>query len=165
MWFSLLLEGSVWGIDWRYRWLDHTQQLPRAMPMTELNPFRSISTSGQWILDGYETGHTQDALWSDKGFQWPTEDQNPNRAFSLWLTTLKWQLSCSVMSDSFETPQTSLPGSMEFSMQEYWSGLPFPSLGDLPDPGMEPRSHALHADSVQSESPGKPNFSPGKNPK
>ena len=36
--------------------------------------------------------------------------------------------------------------SMGFSRQEYWSGLPFPSLGDLPDPGIEPRSPALEAD-------------------
>ena len=35
------------------------------------------------------------------------------------------------------------PPSMEFSRQEYWSGLPLPSPGDLPDPGMEPRSPAL----------------------
>ena len=38
------------------------------------------------------------------------------------------------------------PLTMEFSRQEYWSGLPFPSPGDLPDPGMEPRSPALKAD-------------------
>ena len=37
--------------------------------------------------------------------------------------------------------------SVEFSRQEYWSGLPFPSLGDLPDPGIEPGSPALEADS------------------
>ena len=36
---------------------------------------------------------------------------------------------------------------MGFPRQEYWSGLPFPSPGDLPDPGMEPRSPALQADS------------------
>ena len=40
---------------------------------------------------------------------------------------------------------------MGFSKQEYWSGLPFPSSGDLPDPGMEPRSPALQADSLLSE--------------
>ena len=45
---------------------------------------------------------------------------------------------------------------MEFSRQEYWSGLPFPSPGDLPDPGIEPRSPALQADSLPSEPPGKP---------
>ena len=43
---------------------------------------------------------------------------------------------------------------MEFSRQEYWSGLPFPSPGDLPDPGIEPRSLALRADALLSELPG-----------
>ena len=49
------------------------------------------------------------------------------------------------------------PLSMGFSRQECWNGLPFPSPGDLPDPGLEPRSHTLQADSLLSESPGKPN--------
>ena len=44
---------------------------------------------------------------------------------------------------------------MGFSRQEYWRGLPFPSPGDLPDPGIEPRSAALQADSLPSEPPGK----------
>ena len=48
------------------------------------------------------------------------------------------------------------PPSMEFPRQEYWSGLPFPSLGDLPDPGIKPRSPALKADTLPSEPPGKP---------
>ena len=48
------------------------------------------------------------------------------------------------------------PRSMGFSREEYWSGLPFPSPGDLPDPGIEPRSPALQADSLPSEPPGKP---------
>ena len=42
-----------------------------------------------------------------------------------------------------------------FSRQEYWSGLPFPSLGHLPDPGIEPGSPALQADALPSEPPGK----------
>ena len=46
--------------------------------------------------------------------------------------------------------------SMEFSRPEYWSGEPFPSPGDLPNPGSEPRSPALRADSVPAEPPGKP---------
>ena len=46
--------------------------------------------------------------------------------------------------------------SMEFSRQEYWSGLPFPSPGDLPNPGIEPGSPALQADSLPSEPQGKP---------
>ena len=48
------------------------------------------------------------------------------------------------------------PLSTGFSWQEYWSGLPFFSPGDLPDPGIEPRSPALQADSLPSEPPGKP---------
>ena len=48
------------------------------------------------------------------------------------------------------------PLSMGFSKQEYCSGLPFPSLEDLPYPGMEPGSPALQADSSQTEPPGKP---------
>ena len=45
---------------------------------------------------------------------------------------------------------------MEFSRQEYWSGLPFPSPEDLPNPGIEPGSPALQADALLSEPPGKP---------
>ena len=45
---------------------------------------------------------------------------------------------------------------MGFSRQEYWSGLTSPSPGDLPDPGIEPGSLALQADSLPSEPPGKP---------
>ena len=48
------------------------------------------------------------------------------------------------------------PLSMKFSRQEYWSRLPFPTPGDLPDPRIEPRSHALQADSLLSEAPRKP---------
>ena len=46
--------------------------------------------------------------------------------------------------------------SMEFSRQEYWSGLPFLSPGDLPDPGIEPRSPVLQVDSILSEPLGSP---------
>ena len=48
---------------------------------------------------------------------------------------------------------------MGLSRQEYWSGLPFPSPGDLPDPGIEPWSPALQADALTSEPPGKPHAS------
>ena len=47
------------------------------------------------------------------------------------------------------------PPSMGFSRQEYWSGLPFPSAGDLPDPGFEPGSPVLQADALPCEQPGK----------
>ena len=59
----------------------------------------------------------------------------------------------------FATPWTvahQAPLSMGFPRQEYWSGLPFPSIGDLPDLGIEPGSPELQADSLPSEPPGKP---------
>ena len=55
------------------------------------------------------------------------------------------------------TPRTvayQAPPSMGFSRQEYQSGLPFPSLGDIPNPGIEPGTPALQADALPSESPG-----------
>ena len=58
----------------------------------------------------------------------------------------------------FATPWTAAyqaPPSMGFSRQECWSGLPFPSPGDLPDPGIELRSPALQAEALLSEPPGK----------
>ena len=59
----------------------------------------------------------------------------------------------------FATPWTvayKAPLSMEFSRQEYWSGLPFPSPGDHPDPGIEPGFPTLQADTLPSEPPGQP---------
>ena len=87
---------------------------------------------------------------------------------NIYLVLIMWQglrfcgkveesesVSCLVMSNSFGTPWTTAhqaPLSMEFSRQEYWSGLPSP--GDLPNPGIEPRSSALQEDSLLSEPPG-----------
>ena len=65
------------------------------------------------------------------------------------------QLSCVRL---FVTPWTiayHAPPSMGFSRQEYWSGLPFPSPGDLLNPGIKPGSPALQADTLPSEPPGK----------
>ena len=59
----------------------------------------------------------------------------------------------------FATPWTvayQAPPLMRFSTQECWSGLPFPSPEDLPNPGIEPWSPALQADALPSEPPGKP---------
>ena len=64
----------------------------------------------------------------------------------------------------FATPWTithQVPPSMEFSRQEYWSGLPFPSPGDLLDPGIKPRSPNLQADSLPLSHLGNPQISLG----
>ena len=65
----------------------------------------------------------------------------------VWLFATPW----------VQTPGYNLPGSssMDFSRQEYWSGLPFPSPGDLPNPGIEPGSPVLQADSFTTEPWGK----------
>ena len=69
-----------------------------------------------------------------------------------------WWFSCKSCL-TLATPWTvahQAPLSVGFSRQEYWSGLPFPSPGDLPDPGIKPRSPVLQADSLQTELRGKP---------
>ena len=86
---------------------------------------------------------------------WPlllTSEFPPTYWFTLKLKLLITQ-SCPTLSDPMDC---SPPGSsdMEFSRQEYWSGLPFPSPGDLPNPGIEPRSPTLQADSLLIEPPG-----------
>ena len=67
----------------------------------------------------------------------------------------------SVMSNSFVTPWSiacQAPLSMGFPRQEYWSGLPFLSPGDLPDSGLEPGTPALQADSLPLSHQGSPDI-------
>ena len=95
--------------------------------------------------------------------------------FTSWVTreaqtenylTAATELTCVVLLNQlcltlFETPWTvarQVTLSMEFSRQEYWSGLPFAPPGYLPDPGMEPRSPTLQADSLLSQPPGNPKW-------
>ena len=82
--------------------------------------------------------------------------RGPVTCLKVWLLLL---FSCWVLSNSFVTPwivahQSPLP--MEFLKQEYWRGLPFPSPGDFPDPGIEPVSPALAGRFFTTEPPGKP---------
>ena len=80
---------------------------------------------------------------------------------SNWITKLEIIVKVKSLSRVwlFSTPWTvayQAPPSMGFSRQEYWSGLPFPSPGDLPDPGIEPGSPEFQANALTSEPPGKP---------
>ena len=75
-----------------------------------------------------------------------------------------WLFSCKVVSDSFVTPWTvALHAllSIGFPKQEYWSGLPFSSPGDLPNPGIKPWSPALAGILFATKPPGKPTFTGG----
>ena len=89
---------------------------------------------------------------------------HPLRVFSIWVTNLSWSSldwECGLMKSEItqlcptlcDPMDCSLP-SMGFSRQEYWSGLPFPSPGDLPNPGIEPRSPVLQADTLPPEPSG-----------
>ena len=62
--------------------------------------------------------------------------------------------SCPTVCDLLDFVAHQAPLSMEFSMQEYWSLQPFSSPGDLPNPGIEPKSPALQVNSLPSEPPG-----------
>ena len=62
--------------------------------------------------------------------------------------------SCPTLCDPVNVVRQ-VPLSMGVSRQEYWNGLPFPSPGNLPDPGIEPGSPALQADSLPTEPQGK----------
>ena len=59
--------------------------------------------------------------------------------------------------DPMDSSLHQAPLSVEFSRQEYWGGLPFPSPGNVPNPGIEPRSLTLLTDALPSEPPGKSN--------
>ena len=76
---------------------------------------------------------------------------------ALQICHLKWKLLSHVqLSETLWTRQ--VPLSMGFSRQEYWSRLPFPSPGDIPNPGTKPTSPTLQADSLPSVPPGKPKW-------
>ena len=78
-------------------------------------------------------------------------------SLSLSLSLSEVAQSCPTLATPW-TVAHQAPPSMRFSRQEYWSGLPFPSPGDLPNPGIKPRSPALEADALTSEPPGKSEF-------
>ena len=65
--------------------------------------------------------------------------------------------SCPTLCNPMDSSLHQAPPSMGFSRQEYWSGLPFPSPGNLPNPGIKPRSLTLQTDALPSEPPGKSN--------
>ena len=94
---------------------------------------------------------------------WKTYLHSPEKMLGtlyMQIGMLYWCVSCSAVSNSVQPHELHAahqgPMSMGLSRQEYWSGLSFPSPGDLPNSGIEPRSPKLQAHSLPSESPGKP---------
>ena len=119
---------------------------------------------GSWGIFFLPFSHMSEILFGVSSFEWI---QSPAKWFStglelIWSSSCLFQVKVKVKSLSrvrlFVTPWTvayQAPPSMGFSRQEYWSRLPFPSPGDLPDPGIEPWSPAFQADTLTSEPPGK----------
>ena len=126
---------------------------------------------------------SSDQASSDSGSRWShPEVTNPSIAHSSQLQVLifyrcsivlqapeflKWNIrvcvcvcvcvfNCVQLFATTRTVAHQAPLSTGFSRQEYWSGLPFPSPRNLPDPGIKPKSPALEADALTSEPPGKP---------
>ena len=115
--------------------------------------------------DGWMASLTQWTwVWVNSGSWWwtgksgvlqPTGSQRVGRN---WVTELNCESEVTqsrlTLCDPMDCIAYQAPQSMEFSRQEYWSGLPFPSPGHLPNPGIELGSPALQADALLSEPPG-----------
>ena len=116
----------------------------------QVNAYKFEQTLG----DSEGQGSLAQSMGSEKmGQKLATEKQYLNQ-YAIHLKLTQYCKSSVVLVAQL-CPTLQLCGmSMEFSRQEYWSGLPFPSPGDLPDPENEPRSPALQADSLPSELPG-----------
>ena len=85
---------------------------------------------------------------------WFTREGNGKPLQYSCLEEMKWLSGVRLFPNQW-TVAYQAPLSLGFSKQEYWSGLPFPSPGDLPNPGIEPESPILQADVLPSEPPGK----------
>ena len=110
------------------------------------------------LLLGRKVITNLDSIFKSRDITLPTKVHLQSYGFSnsyVWVWKWKW-FSCVWLFATLWTVAYQAPPSMGFSRQENWSWLPFPSPGDLPDPGIEPRSPAFQADALTSEPPGKP---------
>ena len=119
----------------------------RGLKLYPLSATRSVvQKSGRTCMNGF-TVYQKPKMELFSRFNSYLKERKKVKSLShVWLLATLW------------TVAHQAPPSMGFSRQEYWSGLPFPSPGDLPDPGIEPRSPSLQADALTSEPPGKPQF-------
>ena len=116
-----------------------------------------------WSEDSFRDTDMFENPWFSPGRERPSFSLRRNQSPPFQCLVLSWCASesekCQSLSWLCVTPWTvahQAPLSMGFSRQEYWSGLPWPPPGDLPNPGMEPGSPAWQMDSLPSEPPGKP---------
>ena len=119
-----------------------------ASPALQADSFYCWTTGGCLLLINYSFSNRTEIHWPI-----PNDKRTNHLSWSLKVKPLsRIQLFVTLWTVAYQAPP-----SMEFSRQEYWSGLPFPFPGDLPDPGLEPGFPSLQADALPSELPGKPN--------
>ena len=159
-WLNCTRPVSIWMCM-----CGHTQLCPTLCNPMDCSP---PGSSVHWILQARILEWVP--IYNFRGSSWPRDQTH----VSCVSCTGRWILHCftweapeellkvKVKSLSrvrlFATPWTvayQAPPSMGFFRQEYWSGFPFPSPGDLPNPGVEPRFPALEANALTSEPPGK----------
>ena len=109
----------------------------------------------KWVYDNemFTIGNTLSCIYG--GLREEISDLHSLRAVRKVKVKVKSLSHVRLFATPWTVAQQALP-SMGFSRQEYWSGLPFLSPGDLPDSGIKPRSLTLQADTLTSEPPGKP---------
>ena len=120
--------------------------------MTLLSPTISLA-SCQELFSKYQP-IAASLNWGDRGRESRYTYNFTGRITKRRKVCRKWKWKSLRLVKLFATPWTvacQAPLSMEFSRQEFWRGLPFPSQGDLPNPGIEPGSPALQADSLPLE--------------
>ena len=139
---------NIHGISLNYR---KKVKLPSRVQLC--NPM-DCSLSGSFVHGIFQARILEwVAISFSRGSSWPRDwtwvSSTAERLFTVWATREAKRIIL--------TPIIAkAPLSIEFSRQESWSGLPCPPPGDLPNPGIEPRSPTLQADSLPSEPPGKP---------
>ena len=123
-----------------------------------MEAFQTVAIQGKGDAESREEQSRNNTIALRQGLGSTSSDTH-NNSFELFIKLKKVKVKSLGRVCLFATPWTvahQAPLSMGFSRQEYWSGLPFPSPGDLPNPGIKPRSPALQTDALPSEPPGKP---------
>ena len=146
-------ETWIWSLDWEdpqeKELATHSSILAWRIPWSE-EPGGIDSTRWKRVRHDWET-NTKHNTKLDKS-EWYFSKREVKNSLKVKLSSLsRVQLFATPWAVAYQAPPT-----MGFSRQEYLSGLPFPSPGHLPDPGIKPRSPTLQADALSSEPPGKP---------
>ena len=147
------LDPWVGKVPWGREWPPTSAFLPG-----ESHGQRSLAGYRPWGHKESDANRAYTATNAQCNFPIETSSPTANlgkyfhfKFYHLGFVTKSESVSCSVVSDSSETPRSvacQAPLSMEFSRQEYWSGMSFPFPGDLPDPGIKPGCPALQAGSL-----------------